>query len=250
VRAEFNQIIMHDAMCLTLLKHTNLLKYIIPEFDDCFNVKQNHPMHCHDVARHSILATMNISSTLHLKLAMLFHDIGKPMTKETIDGVDHFYRHAQRSMEIAEVIMKRMKYDNETIDKVLMLIKYHDAEFSINKPFIRRMLNKMGVELFKDLLQVRKADIFAQQPMFYSERFSKIMNIEILLEKVLVEEHAFSIKHLAIDGNDLINLGFKQGKIIGDTLVKLLDMVMENPEMNTKEILIEMAINKIKIEME
>ncbi|MEW9093753.1 MAG: CCA tRNA nucleotidyltransferase [Clostridiaceae bacterium] len=245
IREELNKIMISDmSIFFGLYKH-GILKVILPELEVCAGIKQDNPYHIYDVYDHSIYSAINIESKLHLKLTMLLHDIGKPECKTTDkQGIDHFYNHNEVSATKAEQILKRMKYDNKIIEKVVTLIKYHDREISGSKS-IKKLLNLIGEESFKDLLKVKIADMQAQNLDFYKERYDKLVNIEEKLNRIIETKECFTIKDLAINGKDLINIGIKQGKEIGDILNHLLDIVLENPEMNTKEKLIE--IIKIKI---
>lgn len=154
---------------------------------------------------------------------MLLHDICKPQCKTTDElGIDHFYVHGYKSAEKAREILKRMKYDNKTIEKVYTLIEYHDHEVYSNKS-IRKLLNKIGEELFWDLLKVKEADIKAQNPKFYEERHKRLLEVQEKLNNILQKKQCFSLKDLAINGKDLIQLGLAQGKEIGKILNELLE---------------------------
>ena len=132
-----------------------------------------------------------------------------------------------------------MKYDNDTINKVVTLIKSHDRDIKTRKS-IRKLLSLIGEELFRELLKVKKADALAQTPELYKEIEEKLIVSEKKLNEIIEAQECFTIKDLAIDGKDLIALGIKPGKDIGIILNKLLDKVIENPNLNNKEILINM----------
>ncbi|NSJ93108.1 HD domain-containing protein, partial [Coprococcus sp. MSK.21.13] len=114
-------------------------------------------------------------------------------------GVDHFYGHEKISSNMAKDILKRLKYDNKTIDKVTSLIKYHHYPIE-NKKNIKRLLSKIGIELFINLLKVKEGDIRAQNPIFFEKRYEKIVNAKKILEEILKEEECFTLKDLAING--------------------------------------------------
>ncbi|PRR78683.1 CCA-adding enzyme [Clostridium liquoris] len=239
IKGEFDKILLSDnADRIHSLNDYGLMTNFLPEYDICEATSQNNPYHIFDVATHLICSVENIEKNLYLRLTMLLHDICKPQCKTTDElGIDHFYIHAYKSAEKAREILKRMKYDNKTIEKVYTLIKYHDYELYSNKS-IKKLLNKIGEELFVDLLKVKEADIKAQSPKFYEERHIKLLEIKEKLNNILQERQCFSLKDLAINGRDLTELGLAQGKEIGKILNELLEMVMENPELNTKEELI------------
>lgn len=247
IKEEFNKILLSDDVFkIHKLNKYGLMKYFLPEFDICENTKQNHPYHIFNVGSHILHAVSEISNELHLRLTMLLHDICKPNCKITDEkGIDHFYGHAEKSAEACKNILKRMKYDNQTIIKVYNLVKYHDYEVYSNRS-IKRLLNKMGEENFRDLLKVKEADIKAQNPKYYNKNHNILLEIEKRLEHILENKECFSLKNLNISGKDLIELGFEQGKEMGYVLKKLLDIVIENPDLNVSEELKSMALKMIK----
>lgn len=197
------------------------------------NVNQDNPYHCYDVLRHT-LTSISCVDTLELKLVMLFHDIGKGRCKiKDENGIDHFYGHAKVSKEIAEKWLTKYKYDNKTKNMILTLIENHDIQFSTTEKFIKKMLNKFGEEIFRKLIKVRKADILAQNPQYTLDRLEKVFKVEELLDKVLKENQCFKLKDLAVNGNDMINIGFK-GKEIGFYLDYLLQSVINGTIDNDK----------------
>ena len=236
VSDELNKIILSNPTDIYNANYYGLLKYHLPELDICFYTEQENPYHCYNVGTHLINSCVNIDNILYLRLSMLLHDIGKPNCK-TIDdfGVAHFYRHSEFSTTMSDIILRRLKYDNDTINKVKTLIEYHDYDIAENKKSIKKVLNKIGIEMLYDLLKVKEADSKAQNQIYFNERNAKIQNIKLLIEGILNEKECFSVKDLAVNGNDLINAGYKQGKEIGDILNRLVEVVIENPELNQKE---------------
>jgi tRNA nucleotidyltransferase (CCA-adding enzyme) len=171
---------------------------------------------------------------------MLLHDIGKPLTKTTDEnGIDHFYEHNTIGSDMALSILQRLRYDNHTTMRVRDLILHHDAEIQPTTKSIKRWLNKTSEETVRDLLKVKQADILAQNPIYYQDRHDNLKQINILLDEILQEQQCFSKKDLAINGNDLIAIGVKQGKEIGRIIDELVEYVIDNPDMNTKDKLIE-----------
>lgn len=244
IREEFNKIIMADADKILELIKFGLLKHFIPEYEICEKTMQNNPYHIFSVGKHIRFSMKNIENKLTLKLAMFLHDIGKPicLSKDSA-GIDHFYNHGEVSCELAEKILKRMKYDNKTIENVLVLIKYHDYELK-HKKQIKRLLNIMGEENLRDLLKVKDADIKAQNLEFYEKRHLELIKVETEIKAIIIENQCFSLKNLKIDGRDLIQLGLKPGKEIGTILNQLLELVLDDPNLNDKEILQQLAKEK------
>ena len=230
-------------MYINELIDLGLLKHFLKELCLCKGVEQQNPHHVYDVLTHILKATENIEPKLYLRLTMVLHDICKPECKRVDEkGIGHFYGHDLASADKAFKILKRMKYDNETINKVVTLIKYHDRDVR-SKKSIRKLLSLIGEDLFRDLLKVKKADALAQNPKFYKEKEEKLIETEKKLNEIIKAQECFTIKNLNVDGKDLIALGIKPGKDIGIILNNLLNKVIENPNLNNKEILINMIKN-------
>ena len=244
IQQEFNKIIINDPMRINDLWNLGLLKHFLPEYSQCRGVEQNNAYHIYCIDRHLLESMCHIDRQIHLRLTMLLHDICKPETKSTDkDGIDHFYNHGELSAKKAGEILKRMRYDNRTIDMVWKLIKFHDAEIS-GKKSIRKLLNKIGEETLRDLIKVKEADILAQNANYYQERHIKLEQIKVELDEIIHERNCYSIGDLEINGSDLMNIGFKPDKSIGDTLNWLLEIVIEKPELNEKEKLVNLVINR------
>ncbi|MCC0635460.1 MULTISPECIES: CCA tRNA nucleotidyltransferase [unclassified Clostridioides] len=239
IQVEFNKMLISDSSKLNLLISTGLLKFIIPEICDLEDVIQNNPYHIYNVGKHTLIATEVIEDELYLKLTMLFHDLGKKITKTTDkNGIDHFYSHSRESVKIAKQILKRLKYDNYTINKVLILIQYHDYRIEPKRKIIKKLLNKLGdVELFEDLIKVNWADTLAKNPKYAKQKILNLIESEKEFKHIISQNECFHIKDLAINGNDLMSIGVKPGKDIGYLLNKMLEIVINNPELNEKEIL-------------
>lgn len=246
IREELNKILLSDIgnifyrnnSCVT----EAVFATILPELMKLQDVEQNNPYHCHDVFYHSIEATRIIEPKLHLRLAALFHDLGKACTKTTDEnGIDHFYGHAKYSVDIAKNVMKRLKYDNKTIDKVLSLIKHHDRRVELSEKAIKKAMRDIGEDLFFDWCKLRYADVASQEPTYLKARAKKVFDIEDKAHLILASQDPFTLNDLAVNGNHLIALGFKPGPHIGQVLNTLLEHVIENPMLNEKENLLNMA---------
>ncbi|AVP53656.1 polynucleotide adenylyltransferase [Clostridium tetani] len=239
IREEFNKILLSsNTYKIKELEEYGLLKNFLPEYAFTKRIVQNNQYHIYNLEEHLICSIENVDKKLHLRLTMLLHDIGKSQCKTTDNkGVDHFCGHEKISSEMAGSILRRLKYDNKTIDKVTSLIKYHHYPIE-NKRNIKKLLNKIGLELFRDLLKVKEGDIKAQNPMFFKKRYESILEGKKVLEEILKDKECFTLKDLAINGKDLIDLGYKDGRNIGKTLNTLLELVLEKPELNKKEELI------------
>ena len=132
----------------------------------------------------------------------------------------------------------------KTRNNVVELVYYHDATFEIGKKYVKRWINKIGVEQFRRLLEVRKSDILGQKESYEQYRIDNVDNIKQILEEVLREETCFTLKDLAVNGNDLMSIGYKENKELGNTLNELLRLVIDEECPNKKEKLLEVAIER------
>ena len=169
---------------------------------------------------------------------MLFHDMGKPSAKTTDEnGRDHFKGHALVSEEIARRVMRRLKFDNETVKKVTRLVCYHDYRMEATPANVRRAMNRIGVELFPYYLAVRMADVKAQSTYRRREKIENIVAIRELYQEALLNDECVTLRQLAVSGRDLMELGMRPGREMGSMLSELLEYVIDDPERNNKETL-------------
>lgn len=215
-----------------------LTRVFLPEFDVCMETEQNTPHHMYSVGEHTLKSLEFVEPDKVLRLAMLFHDFGKPATKTTEDGKDHFKGHPQVSMEMTQKIMRRLKFDCDTMDKVKILVLYHDARPLAEKRQVRRLMNKVGEQLFPLLLQVAGADILAQSEYKRVEKLLKLDHAAVLYEEIIRDQECVTIKNLAVTGRDLIAGGMKPGKEIGAVLGRMLEDVLDDPTHNNKAYLL------------
>ena len=208
----------------------------LPEFDAMMETEQETPHHMYNVGEHTLKSIEIIRADKVLRLTMLFHDIAKPQMK-TMDanGVAHFKMHDLRGAELTKEILRRLKFDNDTIGKVVKLVQFHDYRIPAEPKRVRRAMNKIGEDLFPYYLEVREADTLAQSDYLRDEKLQNIYDMRTCYEEILAKKECVSLKDLAITGSDLIADGMKPGKEIGAVLNKLLEMVIEEPELNTKK---------------
>ena len=243
INSEFCKIASSDDFCVELLLYKDVFSLFIPELKDMFDFPQNNPWHIWDVFGHTIHAVEYCDSDdLVVRLAVFFHDFGKPHSyQDGEDGIRHFKGHGKVSADMTDSIMKRLRFDNETRNNVVELVSYHDATFEIGKKYVKRWLNKIGEKQFRRLLQVKKADNKAQNLELSADRIEELEEIELLIDEVLQEDECFSLKYLAVNGKDLIGVGYKSGKELGNTLNKLLQLVIDGDCPNEKEKLLQEA---------
>lgn len=224
---------------LRIAYETGITVQVLPEFDLCMKTEQNNPHHMYSVGEHTLWAMKYIQADKVLRLAMLFHDMGKPEALTTDEkGIHHFYGHNEISSQIAREVLRRLRFDNDTIHKVERLVFYHDYRPNLTDKSIRRFVTKIGKELFPFYLLVQKADAMAQSEYKREEKLHNIETADKIFQGIMEREECLCLKDLAVTGKDLIDLGIKPGKEIGEILNKFLEMVIENPELNQKEILL------------
>lgn len=222
---------------------TGMSRVVLPEFDACMECVQNNPHHIYSVGEHTIRALQEVPPDKVLRLTMLFHDFGKPVVKTTDEkGIDHFYRHPLVSGDLAEVILKRLKFDNETIRQVKHLVLCHDHHPALTPAGVRRAANKIGAELFPLYLKVQRADILAQNPLMQGQKLEALAEVERLYEKIMEEQDCFTLKQLAVTGRDLMKAGIPAGPELGEVLQYLLEQVIEEPGRNQKDWLMKEAV--------
>lgn len=234
--------------------HMGVTKVILPEFDAMMETPQRHPHHQYSVGEHTLHALSLVEADKDLRLAMLLHDVAKPQTLVTDEnGITHFYGHPAAGERMAHAILRRLRFDNATLHTVCCLVKYHDygnASFQhtddqrdilSDMRIVRRAVNKVGEDIFPKLLKVKRADVLAQSMYLREEKLQGIARWESLYEAILADRQCTSLKNLAVTGTDLIAAGRKPGKELGEILNALLELVLEHPEYNQKELLLEKA---------
>lgn len=238
IASELNKILLSNKPGKYLREYKDILCIFIPELKACIGFNQRNHHHVYDVFEHTIRVVDNTQARLTLRLAALFHDISKPLCFEHgSDGEGHFYGHAGKSAEMAEEILKRLKYDSVTISQVCILIKYHDHQIENSDRIIKRMLQRLGEEAFCALLDIKRADNFGQSEEF-RYRQEILQEIEDSARKIIAEKACFSLKDMVLKGNDLIDLGVPQGPEIGRILELLLDKVISGEIKNDRQELI------------
>ena len=222
---------------IMMLHDFKLLQYLTPELEKGIGVEQA-KHHIHTVFKHSLLSLKYCpSKDWRVRFAALLHDIAKPQTKRIIDGGATFYNHDFIGARVTEKIMKRLKFSNEDIDKVSLLVRNHMFYYNVGEvteSSVRRLIVKVGEENLKDLIDLRIADRLGSGVP--KAKPYKLRHLEYMIEKV--RQHPISAKMLKVNGDDLIKLlGIAPGPKIGAILDVLLSEVIENPDMNTKEYL-------------
>lgn len=254
IRDEFMKLLLNSpkpSKGIELMRQTGLLSIFLPELLEGYGVEQK-LYHSHDVYWHS-LKTCDAAED-SVKLAALLHDIAKPRTDM---GNGHFYGHDSVGAQMVEEIMKRLKFSKTEIEKIKALVRNHmfyyphtEGEVDREKmdklmltqwsdSAVRRFLKRVGEENIEDLFKLRIADASSNPNTAFKPE--EITELQKHISKVRQEDMALKITDLDINGEDLKSIGVEPGKKMGDILNKLLDMVIEDPLLNTKEKLLEEA---------
>ncbi|MCM1055644.1 MAG: polynucleotide adenylyltransferase [Bacteroides sp.] len=224
-----------------LSEYADIFSVIIPEISDSRGFDQHTHYHDRDVWEHTVAAVCGIEPKVHLRLTMLFHDLGKPFCYQFYNGEGHFKGHASVSGDICGRTLARLHYDGDTVSKTVFLVERHDMAMNDDPVMIKKHLNRFGKELYFDLLKVHIADDNAKAPIARA-RIKTYGSAEETAEKILSEKECFSLKNLAVNGNDMIRSGFK-GAEIGERLDFLLNAVIEGNCPNSREELLKYSVN-------
>ncbi len=221
------------------LVKTGLMARIIPEFLPNVAMPQTNPYHQYTVDEHIYHSLGYAPNDAVSRWTLFFHDIGKGYTR-TVDenGRDHFYGHVEKSTELAKKVLTRLKADNRTIKRVTLLVRYHDVQLPATHAGIRRLIHKVGQDEFLNLMDIKYADMMAHSDYGRDLNISCIDKARKIFGEIIEADQCLSIKDLAVNGHDLIALGYK-GTDIGTGLNIGLELVLENPDLNEPEVLLE-----------
>lgn len=240
---ELNKILLSDNPdYIRTLHNLGLLQYIIPQLDICFYEEQRNKYHIYNVGEHIMQTVKNTPCNLILRWAALLHDVGKPCCSSVDSlGIIHFYGHHRESCRIATDVLYRLHMDKDSIRSISILIENHDVRVEPSLPAVKRMMARTGEKLFEQLMLLQKADNMAKNPEYYPEKEQRINAALDIYKRIVAEGQPYLIAHLAVNGRDLQKIGYKTGRIIGDTLKRLTDEVIIDPQLNNREYLLERA---------
>jgi putative nucleotidyltransferase with HDIG domain len=241
IRDEFLKIIMSEraAEGIEKMRQLGLLKYIIPELEEGYKVTQNkhHIYDCYEHYLRSLDYAAKKGFNMYVRLAALFHDIGKPRTKKGEGPDATFYGHEIIGAKMTAQILNRLRFSKKDIEKIVKLVRYHLFYYNpgeVGESSVRRLLRKVGPENIEELLQVRMADrIGSGVPK--AEPY-KLRHLRYMIEKV--SRDPISVKMLKVDGNDVMEiLKIKPGPKVGQILHILLEEVIDDPKKNEENFL-------------
>ena len=222
-----------------LLRWAPILTQVLPELTPMVGFDQRSPHHAHDLFTHTALTVQAVPPVLALRLAALLHDIGKPGTFCLgEDGFGHYHGHAKLSGELADAALLRLKAPTALRQQVVSLIQWHMTPLEPDKRILRRRLSQLGYDGTLALLALQQADYESTGTKAATDVFSRI---DALIEALRAEDACLTVKDLAINGNDLLALGFPAGKPLGACLNALLSQVLDELLPNEKTALLESA---------
>ena len=246
INAEFTQLLMSKGVEKLLLDYRDVLEVFVPEIAPMVGFQQRNPHHVYDVWEHTVKVVSFAKQDKVLRLAAFFHDIGKPnVFTLSEDGTGHFHGHPELSEKMAKTIMNRLKYDNNTIAKVGALIRLHDKRPPLHAPSVRRLLRDIGEELYPALMDLKRADAMGQNPKQLSEKLLYVDKLREMIETEIRSRSPYTLKMLALNGRDLMQIGFCSGREIGETLNALLSLVIDEQLPNEKQALLKEAEKRL-----
>ena len=246
IRVELTKLLCGANVKNVLMDWWDVLGVVIPEILPMHGFDQRTPYHIYDVWEHTAVAVSETPPVTHLRLSALLHDIGKPPSFFTDEkGVGHFYGHPAVSEKMAEEILARLKYDNVTRRRVVTLVREHDRIIEPTETAVKRALFRLTPEVFFNLLIIKRADNLAQSPN-YRDRLATYDRIESMAQDILERNECISVATLAVNGGDLIAIGMKPGKEIGEMLSLLLEQVIRGDLANDRDELLTYVKKKMR----
>ena len=244
IHAELTGILCGDHVLEVLLAYPDVLGVFLPEILPCVGFDQRSVYHCYDVWEHTARAVAASPPVPEVRYALLLHDLGKPGTFSLDgEGRGHFYGHWRRSTALADGILERLRFDNQSRRIILTLVERHDCELALSERAVRRALARYGEGTLRLLLAVKRADNLAQAEP-YRGRQRLLDQWEDLLSLVLEQGACFSLRQLAVKGGDLTALGL-EGPAVGRALEGLLELVLDEKLPNDRAMLLEYAKEKL-----
>jgi tRNA nucleotidyltransferase (CCA-adding enzyme) len=242
IQEELNKLLVkakYPSAGFRLMQQVGLLDKILPELARGVGVAQPGGYHAYDVFEHSILTADSAPRELVIRLAALLHDVSKPETKAPTEGGATFYGHEKKGARVARKALQRLRYSNQIIEQVTLLIDKHMFTTGVTDKGLRRLIRKMGEELVFPLLDLRRADVVAQGKGGITEDVDELEErIRLELEK----QPPFGLKDLEVGGNDIMEtFSIPPSPLVGQVLNHLLELVLDDPEANKKERLMKEA---------
>lgn len=233
--------LMSEQVAEFMTKHREEIASFIPEVRACIGFEQNNPYHIYDVYEHTIRTLHHAPADFIIRMALFFHDIGKPESYSEDERGGHFIGHGRISAEIADRVLERWEVDGDMRREIVQLIFYHDATFSTKRLHIRKWAERLGEIQYRRLIALKRADTLGQNPIWAPERLEKLAQMEVHLAEVLEDMKRMTTKDLDITGKELLELGYSQGTGIGEVLKQMLEQVLDGKLENRREVLLSFA---------
>lgn len=244
VRGELTKMLCGQNAGAVLREYADVLAVPLQELQRMFGFAQHNPHHDRDVWQHTVAVVEHIPPEPVLRWAALLHDVGKPLCFSLgADGVGHFYGHAAKSTELADTILTRLRFDTAGRKRIMQLIRYHDLPIAPEPKPIRRLMNKLGVEAVRQLLALHIADTCGQSAIC-AGRVETYRQAEQVLDALVQADACFSLRDLAVKGDDLLALGLR-GRAVGAALQACLDAVMDEAVPNDRSALLAYAAENL-----
>ncbi|MDR2106286.1 MAG: HD domain-containing protein [Coriobacteriales bacterium] len=239
--AELVRMLVGPGVLDVLLAYPDVLAVPIPEITATVGHDQRTPYHCYDIWEHTARAVAAGKPGALVRLALLMHDMGKPESFSIgEDGRGHFYGHDVRGEEIARARLKALRFDNATVEDVARLVRSHQG--ALRPETVLRWLNRLDERLLRLLIEVKRGDIAAHADDVAAKGLALMDCVEARLDELIEQRACFSLRDLAVSGDDLKPLGFEQGRELGQALEALLDAVIEGRLDNSREELLAAAV--------
>jgi tRNA nucleotidyltransferase (CCA-adding enzyme) len=246
INVELCKLLVGDKAGDILRQYPDVFCQFWPELGPLVNLEQNNPWHCWGGWEHTIHALEAVPADLTLRLAMLLHDVGKPACKSTGEnGVDHFCGHESVGAQLAEEMLRGLKFDNKTRERVVTLVKRHGVQIPCQEKSVRRWLGRLGPEAFFQLLEVKRADGMGQAWELVKDRLAELDKIREMAEEAVAQGQCLTLRDLAVNGRDVMAAGIAPGPEVGRVLGGLLEGVLSGELPNQREALLE-QINTIE----
>ena len=248
INAELCKLLVGQHAGDVLRQYQDVFCQFWPQLGPLVRLEQNNPWHIWGGWEHTIRAMEAVSADVTLRLTMLLHDIGKPACKSTDEnGIDHFYSHPAMSAQLADEMLRALKFDNRTRERVVLLVEHHDAQIQPRSQSVRRWLGRLGPEAFFQLLEVKRADSMGQAPEKVQDRLAELEEIRAKAEQILAEGQCLTLKELAVDGRDVMAAGIAPGPEVGRVLGGLLEQVLGGEIPNERDALLDWVVHNKNI---
>ena len=243
IQVELTKMLCGKGAADILCGFADVIAVPLPELKAMFGFEQHNPHHDKDVWHHTIAVVKNIAPEPVLRWAALLHDVGKPSCFSlSEDGVGHFYGHAEKSTELTAEVLARLRFDNAGQDRIVRLVRYHDMPMTADRKLIKRLLSKHGEGAVRQLIELHRADTLGQSA-FCRHRIAVFQEAGTVVDEILRGKSCFSLRDLAVNGNDMLALGF-QGRSIGCVLQECLDAVLDEQVPNDHNALLAFALTR------